>query len=260
MASIDMVVVNYKTYDLTDRFLSSYRRFKPSTKSYMNLIDNETNLDKLCKLEVSEVEVYPFEENLGYAKACNFGASLGDSEYIGLFNSDTEFVDDRCVDQCVEYLEAHPDVGIVGPFQFSMKDGIRRITNAGIFGTNDKPAHRAWQKIDHGEYRTNEQCLMVMGSAMFIRREAWDILANDSIFRKHYPEALGAMPEHPLYFEDTVLCYLMPHFGFKVVYMGEAEMMHRWHETISKHGDNNNFKVSREMFRSLLDDYGVEHD
>lgn len=255
-------MVNYKTYDLMDKFIRSYETFTPKSDPRLIIIDNESNANELYKLDTTSAHVFPFKENLGYAKACNFGASLSDSKYIGLFNSDIEFVNDTCVDQCIDFMEKNPEVGITGPFQFSTIDGRRRVTNAGIFGTGDKPKHRGWLETDKGQYRENEECLMIMGSAMIIRREAWNKILDDKIFREHYPKAVGAMPEHPLYYEDTALCYAMPHFGYKVFYMGEegCELIHQWHQTIKKSGESNHFQVSREMFRSLMDDWGIAHD
>lgn len=259
---LDIVVVNYKTYGMLQKFLDTLNEFKPSIDFTTVVVDNESNAVDFSHSvkRMYSADLIVNEENVGYAKACNMGASVGRGEYIGLFNSDVEFINSQALDTCVQFMDNHPEVGICGPKQISTKDGTHRITNAGIFGTNEKPAHRGWKERDSGQYSENEKCLMVMGSAMIIRREAWDKIQNDDIFRSWYPHASGAMPEHPLYYEDTFLCYIMPHFGYDVYYIGEAKLIHQWHETISKYGDGGNFKVSQKMFRDILDDYGVAHD
>lgn len=259
---LDIVVVNYKTYDLLQKFLDTLNSNKPSLEYTTVVVDNESNAVDYGKniLRMYSSDLIVNNENEGYAKACNMGASVGRNKYIGLFNSDVEFTNPDALDICVQFMEDHPEVGVCGPKQISTREGINRITNAGIFGTNKKPKHRGWRERDQGQYSENEKCLMVMGSAMIIRREAWDKIHNDSIFRSWYPNATGAMPEHPLYYEDTFLCYIMPHFGYEVYYIGEANLVHQWHETISRHGDGGKFNKSRKMFRGILDDYGVEHD
>ena len=256
---IDMVVVNYHTYDLLDRFVSSYEQYQPSCNSNLIIIDNDSVSNEIHYKYLSH-DVWASPENLGYGGGCNLGASLGDAPYIGLFNSDVEFVNNTCVDICVQYLEDNPSVGICGPFQFTDRFGRKEITSAGIFGTNQTPKHRAWRELDRGKYRDNEPCLMVMGSAMFIRRTAWDAIRLDPLFMTLYPDSLGAMPNYPLYYEDTFLCYLMPHYGYEVHYVGQAELKHGWHETIDRHGDSGYLTTSQTLFRHDLDLYGIAHD
>jgi GT2 family glycosyltransferase len=232
-------------------------------------MDNESDMStreiiNMCDtLQLSKDDLFlPSRKNIGYARACNDGARHSKSKYIGIFNSDVEFVNDTCIDQCIDFLDANPDVGVVGPFQFSTVGGETRVTNAGIFGAGDKPQHRGWREVYRGQYRENCEALMVMGSVMIVRREAWDKIAADPIFRKHWPDALGAMPEHDLYYEDTALCYAMPYFGYKVFYLGEmgCEIIHQWHQTISRNPENDVFARSRELFRALMDDWGILHD
>lgn len=267
MVDIDMVVVNYKTYGLMRKFLRSVEKFPPTSTEYrLTVIDNASDPEQLAALEESfpAYDYVGVEENSGYARACNLGASLGDAKYIALLNSDLEFVNSTCVDMCVQFLEDHPDVGIVGPLQYTTQQGGgRKITHAGIFGPGSQPKHRGWLAAWDGKrFTDNVECLMVSGSAMFIRREAWDAVMNDPIFRGRYPEATGAMPEHPLYYEDTALCYAMPKFGYKVYVCGEPgfELIHQWHKTIGSSGETTHFKTSQRMFRELMDDWQIEHD
>jgi len=128
-SSIDIIMVNYKTYDLMDRFIKSYEKFTPRSNPKLVIIDNETDSDQLYKVDTQSAHVYPFKENLGYAKACNFGASLSDSDYIAFLNSDTEFINDDCVDRCVDYMDKHPDVAVVCPLQYSSEC---KVTHGGI--------------------------------------------------------------------------------------------------------------------------------
>jgi GT2 family glycosyltransferase len=262
VVDIDLVVVNYKTYDMIQTFIDRFYRFRPSTPNRLILIDNASDESKLSKVNTHDAIVVAFEENVGYARACNYGAAMGNSKYIALLNSDIEFINNTCIDQCVQFLENNPDVGVVGPFQVNSAGAGRRVTNAGIFGTGDKPKHRGWMELDRNQYRENCEALMVMGSALIVRRAAWETIAEDPIFRKHWPYALGAMPEHTLYYEDTALCYAMPKFGYKVFYLGEpgVEVVHRYHKTIGAFPEGDDFSRSQKQFRALMDDWGIVHD
>lgn len=262
MVDLSMTVVNYRTYQLIDRWMSSYDFYRPkNTSTEVHLVDNASQ-SRVDSLSIPDgVIVHKMEENLGYAKACNYGASQSDSEYIGLFNSDTYFINDLCVDRCIDFMNENPDVGVVSPLQFSKLRKPRKFTSAGVVGKNRRPKQRGWGKADLGEYRDVIETVSALGSAMFIRRAAWDAIRLDPVFRKHWPEALGAMPEHFLYYEDTALCYAMPKFGYKVFHVGDqgAEMVHEWHKTIGNTG-RQHFAESRALFRSLMDDWAIEHD
>lgn len=257
---VELVVVNYKTYALVQRFIDSLKEFTPSVPFRVTLVDNETSdeVDLLNWDGIDNFRVIRSAENLGYAKACNLGSSDSDSEYIFLLNSDTRFINSECIDVLTDYMDANFDVGVVGPKQV---DSYGRVTHAGIFGPGDSPAHRGWLVRDRGDTFTDVvDCLTVIGAAVFVRRSAWDAIAADPIFRKHWPNAKGAMPEHFLYYEETALCYAMPKFGYRVVYNGEALMVHDWHQTISNVGEGSWFNQSRVLFRALMDDWGIVHD
>lgn len=258
---IDIIVVNYKRYDLTYRFLDSFLYFFPKSDYTLTVVDNETS-SGLEALQLSldaykNIKYLSSEENLGYAKAVNWAASETQSKYIGIFNNDVSFLNYDCIDRCIEFLEENPDVGVVGPKQLDSKG---RLTHAGIIGSGDSPRHRAWLQPDSGEYNSPEEVVTVIGAAMIVRRSAWNAIMEDPIYRRHWPDALGAMPEHFLYYEETALNYMMPRFGYKVYYLGDAVCSHEWHQTIKEHGDMNAFEESRELFRSLLDDMEILHD
>jgi GT2 family glycosyltransferase len=261
-----MVVVNYKKYDLTRTFFDSFYAFQPSVDYTLTMFDNESIreeseifLDELPQ----EVRLLRSDKNLGYARACNIGANIGDGDYIGLFNNDIRFVNNATIDRCVEFMDENPEVGIVGPFQYTIDKGVRKVTNAGILGPGSTPKHRGWMEVDKDQYRFNEEVLMIMGSAMIIRRQFWNKMRKDEVFTRFFPNAVGAMPHTPLYYEDTTLCYAAPYFGYKVFYLGEpgCELIHTWHQTIKDNPSaDKHFHTSREIFRKLMDEWNIEHD
>lgn len=254
---IDLVVVNYKTYGLIHNFLESYRKFKPTTDSRVILIDNESNGELLSKLDTTDIEVYPFKENLGYAGACNFGASLGDSEYVAFLNSDTEFVNDTCVDICVDYLEKNPKVGVVGPLQYNKN---HQVTHAGIFGTHGAPKHRDFKQKVNDKHRDTRDAVTVSGSALFTTRIAWNDMAKCPLFVEMFPDAVGAFPPFPHMYEETLYNYHLHAHGYRCVYLGTAEMIHEWHQSSPVGSQTRNMKEGQTMFREFCDNHGIDHD
>jgi GT2 family glycosyltransferase len=256
-SSIDLIMVNYKTYDLMDNFIKSYEKFTPQSNPRLIIIDNETNSEKLYKVDTSSATVFPFKENLGYAKACNFGASLSDSDYIAFLNSDTEFINDDCVDKCVEYMDNNPDVAVVGPMQYA-SDG--KITHGGILGSNEKPQHRGWGSKNKQEYRDIQEAVTVSGSAYFTRRKVWEEMMQCNIYKEMFPDSVGAWPPFKHFFEETLYSYHVTAHDYKCVYLGTAEMIHEWHKSSPLGSQDDNFKNGQKSFREFCERHGILHD
>jgi len=63
--------------------------------------------------------------NLGFAKANNIGILAATGKYIGLVNSDVKVLP-HCLDRLVDYIEKHPDTGMVGPRVIDGENKLQR--------------------------------------------------------------------------------------------------------------------------------------
>ena len=54
------------------------------------------------------------KNNIGFGKACNVGAQNARSKYLLFINPDT-LVSHNTLRISIDFLESHPDVGIMGP-------------------------------------------------------------------------------------------------------------------------------------------------
>lgn len=255
--SIDIIVVNYKTYGLVQKFIDSYYKFLPTVESNLIVIDNESKLEDVRYLDYYDARVIGLEDNIGYSGACNLGASCSSSKYIGFFNSDCEFNNNKCIDECVEYLEKNPDVAVVGPLQYS-SDG--KVTHGGIFGTHEAPQHRGWNTKSISNYRDTKEAVTVSGSAYITRRDVWNEMIECPIYKESFPDATGAWPPFPHFFEETLYSYHVYAHGYKCVYLGEAEMIHQWHKSSKIGSQDKNFKIGQKGFREFCDKHGIPHD
>ncbi len=257
MADIDIIVVNYGTYDLVQKLIDSYYNHRPSVDSRMVLIDNASRPQKLQRVRSRSIDVIPQEENIGYAQACNVGYSVTDSRYVAFVNSDIQFIDGAAVDNMVAFLDENPDVAIVGPLQISSAGPSAKVTHAGVVGDYQNPVDRGWKRKP-ADWRINDEVISVSGSFLVARRSAMEEIRNDEVFQKHWPDSIGPMPGHSLYFEDTAICYAVRKFGHKVWFLGEdAEVIHSWHGTIARHGEGQHYKESKVLFTKLMKDWGI---
>jgi GT2 family glycosyltransferase len=200
-------------------------------------------------------------DNVGYARACNDGAHLlslyDEFDTYAFFNSDTR-IREGVLESCVELLWKDPSYGVLGPRQV---DENENITSAGIFGTLSKPEMRYWHRpASQLGMDIRDDAVSVSGSAYFVKKHVFDELTQCPIYQESDPDSPGAFLQTPLYYEETYFSYHAQAHDYKVVYNGEATMVHRWHKSISKHGDNHWFSVSKEMFVAACDHHGIDHD
>jgi GT2 family glycosyltransferase len=198
-----------------------------------------------------------FEDNVGYARACNAAAAKSSSDHLALFNADCK-VTLGALEDCCQALDDHPDWGVVGPRQI---DDYGRLTHAGIFGMPTKPQHRAWLHPDSPLYADVQEAVTVSGAAYFVRRSVWDELTDCPIYRSVAPDAEGAFLPTPHFFEETWCSYHARTHGYKVFYLGTVMLIHRWHKASPVGGwAEQQFPVSQQIFRRACDAHGIEHD
>jgi GT2 family glycosyltransferase len=253
-ADIDLIVVNYKTYDLLARFIQSYDDFKPSSSSTLTVIDVEGSIDLMMEMPATHM-TRVVDDNIGYARACNMGAALTRGRNIGFFNADTRFINDDCVDYCVNFLDENPETAIVGPLQYGSGG---HITHAGIFGTHERPRHAGWQQKVRDDFRENKPAITVSGSAYFVRRSTWDELTQCGLYQDVAPNALGAFLPTKHWYEETFCSYHAHAHDYQVWYLGEAEMIHEWHK--SSPVGSISTSDAQAYFRKACDHHGIPHD
>lgn len=202
-----------------------------------------------------------FPTNIGYARACNFGASLGTHDVVALFNADVE-VTPGSIDECTAALLAGADRnwGILGPRQVDQQN---RLVHAGIFGTLDKPTFGGrFRARDRGQAsETRDDAVTVSGSAYFVLRHVWEYLTDCQVFKAIDPGAEGAFLQTEHYYEETWCSYHAQAHGWKVVYYGPVCMTHKWHRASPVGGRAEQMlPASQAKFRAACDDHGIPRD
>lgn len=260
--SIELVVINYRTYPELQRFIDSYIKFQPKTESHLTIIDVDS-LDEFDSISIPDemqekISVVRTDWNLGYALSCNYGGYTSDSDIIAFFNADTEFINNDCVDYCVNFLNEHDEVAIVGPMQH---DSSGACTHGGIFGTLNKPIHNGWRTKNLDSVAFNRKAVTVSGSAFFIKRSVWAELTNCETYRSMFPDVIGAFLPTQHYYEETGCSYHAQSHGHEVWYLGEARMIHQWHKS-SPVGSEVDKKMSeaKKIFVDFCELHGIDHD
>lgn len=266
---IDLCVVNYNTRHLLERFLLTLHDDIHHVEKKWNLYiaDNGSSDDTLDWIKNEgfrfKIDAAYSNDNIGYSAACNNLAASSKNDIIALLNADV-WLTSADVYKINRIFEDNPDIHILGPKQ---RDENGSVTHAGIIGTNVQPRHRGWREYDPYDllYKDRIPCVTISGSAYFIRRSVWNDLTNNDQYRQLYPDAIGAFLPTPHYYEETWCSYFARHLGYNVVYDGSVSIGHSWHASSPRPGEgiseaDSMFPISREIFRSACDFFGIERD
>lgn len=250
----DCIVSGYHNHGDLMEFLDSWDKFGHG-KLWVADVDPLPGEDNIGKYEdYDDITYLPIDYNCGYAKAINLGASFGNNEVVVAFNADCVLTE-GVIEDCEFALMCNDSWGVLGPMQVN-KQG--KVTHGGIFGTNQNVQFRGWQQPDREEFHDVKEAVTVSGSAYFVKREVWDKVTD--LVRVYYPDVLGAMLPTPLYYEETCVSYMARYLGYKVMYYGKAQMIHKWDQTPGGSEKHAKATVARQMFREILDAYGIAHD
>lgn len=273
---IDLCTVNYQTKDLLDRQIRTLLSDAPPEGERpwkLHVADNEGNDDSRAYLYNAHTpENVFYNKNIGYARACNQLAHVGDGDIIGLLNADVWLTTSDVV-AIQQSFDEDPDMHIMGPKQL---DESGRITHAGIVGTNTAPRHRGWHMPDpeNMQFRDKIPVVTASGSAYFVRRSTWDALTNDEeyvllvkdfvdqgLLKEDALQYPGAFIQTPHYFEETFCSYFAKHRGYGVYYDGRITIGHSWHASHEKNSEvDRGWQISQNIFRQACDRLGIEHD
>lgn len=180
--------------------------------------------------EGGRIKLVKSPRNVGFAGGNNLGAANAMGEYIFILNPDTTVKPDT-LQIMVDYLEAHPDIGMLGP-QLVYPDGAIQESCRRDMGFFDLVIKRTFlrylpifkkrlarylmQDVSHDQTRDVE---LITGAAMMMPRRIFD-------------EVGGFDDRYFLFMEDFDLCKKVRAAGYRIVYLPRAPIDH-YHKRLS---------------------------
>jgi len=252
---IDIVIVNWNSGGLLYDCIDSLIKHHDDLINKVIVVDNASSDDSIETIDsfnsnAFEIIIERNLENLGFGKACNQGACLGDSESILFLNPDARIFHNS-LSVSLNYLRNHEDVGVVGVQLIDEKGEISRtcavnptLANflASSCGLNKIPKlqklaremvwwdHKETRKVDH-----------VMGAYYLIDRTLF--------------ESLNGFDERFfVYLEDLDLSLRVKECGYEIVFLTDTKVFHVGGGTSSQ-------VKARRLFYSLSSQlqYGFKH-
>jgi N-acetylglucosaminyl-diphospho-decaprenol L-rhamnosyltransferase len=209
--SIDVVIVAYGRYELTNSCLSHLRA--QTIDHRVILVDNGSTDDTRARVqrEWPQVQLECFHENHGFAEACNRGVAAGSGEIVVLLNNDVDARPDF-LERLVGPLRDDAEVGSVAALM--LQPGERLIDSAGLAADVTLACFPRLQGLDVADAQRERPVLAgPAGTAAAYRRSAWEQVGG-------LDEAMFA------YMEDFDLALRLRRAGWKAVLATGAVGVH----------------------------------
>ncbi len=228
---LSIIIINYNTTQLLKSCLESlFNNYKKEFNKGIYevvVVDNASSDRSITKVRkwFPEVKLIFNKSNLGFAKANNLAIKKTTGEYILFLNPDT-LVNPNTLNTCLEYLNNHEDVGIVGCKVILANGDLDHACHRGFptpwraltyfSGLSKLLPYSKFFNGYHLGYRDMDkihQIDSVAGAFLMIPRIVGDKL---NWFDEDYF----------WYGEDLDLCFRVKQAGYQVVYIPSVSIIH----------------------------------
>ncbi len=113
---LSIIIVNWNVRDLLRDCLRSIDAGRGALSIEVIVVDSASTDDSVAMVrdEFPTVRLIPCDENVGFPRGNNIGLAEASGTHLLLLNPDTVILGDA-LPKMVAYLQAHPDVGALGP-------------------------------------------------------------------------------------------------------------------------------------------------
>lgn len=212
---VSIIIVNYNTEELLDNCIVSINQHTQGVDYEIIVVDNNSEKDSLFFLveKHSAVRFYFSEENHGFGRANNIGASIAKGEYLFFLNPDTLLINNALF-ILHEYQKKHREVGVCGGnmYRGDMSPAVSFHTLDFYKREFMILLNKKWQQ---GFNATNQPQAVnvIMGADLFVSK---------SLFL----EFKGFDKDFFMYFEEVELCDRIRKAGYKIMSVPEAKIIH----------------------------------
>ncbi|NQX88378.1 MAG: glycosyltransferase family 2 protein [Halioglobus sp.] len=230
---LSIIIVNWNTRDMLRDCLTSIEEGSERLSIETFVIDNASKDDSVAMVsaEFPWVKCILNTENRGFATATNQGIRVATGRYLLLLNPDTRIHENVLADS-VNYLEAHPDVGMMG-CKVLNTDGSTQVTCSRYPSfTNLLLQTLGLNRISHPRWLQRYQMLDWDRSS---EREVEVISGCYLMTRRETVDQIGLLDEaFFLYGEETDWCRRCAAGGWKLIFSPVGCITHLGSGSISK--------------------------
>lgn len=191
------------------------------------VVDNSCSAENkkvLMQLEnFDNVSLQFNEKNLGYPKAHNIFNDKLVGEYVMVVNPDILWKEPDAIKKMKDYMDAHPEIGILGPKQIN-QDGTVAMTIRAFAKFYLQVARRtffrnipglkkkvAYDEMRHLDYDKIQDVDWIQSSCIIVRKKLWEDVG-------------GLNEKYFLFMSDVEVCLEAWKSGYRVVYYPVAKV------------------------------------
>jgi len=226
MKPISVIIVNWNAQDYLRQCLDSvYATSLPCVQEVI-VVDNASvdGSPEMVAKDFPDVVLIRAPSNLGFARANNLAMTRATGALVALVNSDA-LVHEGCLQALAEYLQQHPDVGIVGPKVIGgdghLQETCRHLptlwnTTCRAFALD----HLFGKRWIFGGYE--------LATSTYGERMEVEVLSGCfCVARRQAVDAVGGLDDQFFFYgEDIDWGKRFRHAGWKLVFLPEATATH----------------------------------
>jgi len=224
---LSIIIVSWNVRDLLAACLRSIQA-RPARALAVEVIvvDSASNDDtpQMVRDQFPDVVLMAQSENIGFTRGNNLGMAVAKGRHLLLLNPDTEVIADA-LEQMTAHLDAHPQVGIVGPHTLNT-DGSTQSTrrrfptlatalfeSTWLQGLAPRSVLERYYVVDATDDAEAVEVDWVQGSALMARRAVY--------------QQIGGLDEgYVMYSEEMDWCRRAKDAGWGIAYLGGARITH----------------------------------
>jgi N-acetylglucosaminyl-diphospho-decaprenol L-rhamnosyltransferase len=223
MVDLSIIIVSWNVSRMLAACLDSIRADGLNIETIVVDSASVDDTTTMLRTRYPHVQLLAQTENIGFTRANNIGLAAAKGRYLLLLNPDTEIIGDALT-QMIVYMDAHPDVGILGPHTLNT-DGTTQSTRrrfptatVALFESTWLQPYAPASLLDHYYVKNTPddgvfEVDWVQGSALLARREVY--------------EQIGRLDEgYVMFSEELDWCKRAKLAGWHVVYLGTAQIIH----------------------------------
>lgn len=257
--TVTLVVLHYGPDELIVQFLKSFLSETHYGKLKLVIVNN--NPTKITELITPYLvphiptKIVNNEVNVGFAKGCNQGVELSDSELVCVMNNDLTVSNPEWLNELVGTIDGMDNVGMVGckliypPTQkrvFEGKPAANTIQHAGVyFDLSRSEVHsihrHRYADVNSPKVNSQEELPSLTGACNLFKKSIYTTMGG-------YDEAFQFG-----YCEDTDFALRLRTEGFKLMYCPGAELFHYESASFPTFG-RGRYLVMRKQNQKILDE------
>lgn len=245
---VSVIIVNYHSADLVVDCIHSIYEKTENILYEIIVVDNAScdgSVERLQKEFGNKITVIASEENLGFGKANNLGATVAQGRYLFLLNPDTLLVT-NAINQLYHYLDEHPNVGVAGGNLYT-PDMKAAPSYCMVFDSIEIEKKKAsWVELIGGKIKTKAEQRFKKEKRLSFEQEfnhgdkpkevAYIFGADMMMPKSLFNQVGGFDPDFFMYGEEEELTCRIADAGYKSMNVPDVKIIHLEGATVKAQG------------------------